>query len=219
MDLVKSIDYFNPIKLKGKEIHVIGVGAVGSYIALTLVKLGIDSLYIWDFDTVESKNCTNQVYDETDIGKEKTTALDEHLKRCNPNINVYKRGKYNGQPLKGIIFLTVDSIKTRREILEHIEYNPFIELVVDGRIGLEKGQVIATDWIFADKVKNHIALSDFDDSEIEVPVSACGTTLSIAPSVIITSQVAVAQLINFVNGKKLNQLTSFDAFEFKMISN
>ena len=48
MDLNKHIEFFNPEKLKDKniDVNIIGVGAVGSYIALQLAKLGIEKLII-----------------------------------------------------------------------------------------------------------------------------------------------------------------------------
>lgn len=218
MNLNKHIEFFNPAKLNNYEIHVIGVGAVGSYIALTLAKLGIKKLYIWDFDTVEEHNITNQVYNYNDLGKPKTLALKSHLEANNPNIEVICRGKYIDQNLKGIIFLTVDKIKLRKTIIEDLMYNPFIKLVIDGRIGLEKGQVITTTWDNPKNIQNHIALSDFEESEVDAPISACGTTLSVAPSVLLTAQYAVAQLINFANKKQIKQLVQFDAFDFRTIA-
>lgn len=218
LNIVKHVEFFNPFKLRNKEIHIIGVGAVGSFIALTLAKLGIPKITIWDFDTVDEHNITNQVYTTKDIGKPKVEALKQHLLDNNPNMEVITKGKYTNQNLKGILFLSVDSIKLRYDILSNIQYNPFIELVIDGRIGLEKGQVIATDWKLNDLIKNHIELSNFKDSESDAPVSACGTTLSVMPSVQCTAQFAVAQLINFVNNRKINQLTQFDAFDFKIYS-
>lgn len=218
MNLNKHIEFFNPVTLKNSEIHIIGVGAVGSYIALTLAKLGIKKLYIWDFDIVEEHNITNQVYDYNDLGKPKTEALKEHLLRNNPDMTVYCKGKYTDQYLKGIIFLTVDKIKLRKTILEDLMYNPFIKLVIDGRIGLEKGQVITTTWNSAKSIQNHIALSDFEENEVDAPISACGTTLSVAPSVLLTAQYAIAQLINYINKQPIKQLIQFDAFAFKTIA-
>lgn len=218
MNLNKHIEFFNPAKLNNYEIHVIGVGAVGSYIALTLAKLGIKKLYIWDFDTVEEHNITNQVYNYNDLGKPKTLALKSHLEANNPNIEVICRGKYIDQNIKGIIFLTVDKIKLRKTIIEDLMYNPFIKLVIDGRIGLEKGQVITTTWDNPKNIQNHIALSDFEENEVDAPISACGTTLSVAPSVLLTAQYAVAQLINFANKKQIKQLVQFDAFDFRTIA-
>lgn len=218
MNLNKHISFFNPQNIADKEIHIIGVGAVGSYIALTLAKLGIKTLYIWDFDTVEEHNITNQVYTHNDIGKLKTEALKEHLLANNPDIIVNCKGKYENQNLKGIVYLTVDSIRLRKQILENIQINPFVKLVIDGRIGLDKGQVITTVCGDLNKIKNHIELSSFDDKDSDAPVSACGTTLSVAPSVLLTAQYAIAQLINYVNKKPIKQLIQFDAFEFKTIA-
>lgn len=218
MDLVKSIEFFNPIMAKNEEIHIIGVGAIGSFIALTLIKLGVESLYIWDFDTVEAHNITNQVYDNNDIGKTKVNALEEHLLRINPNIRIHKKGKYLEQPLKGIIFLTVDSIKVRKKFLKDNILNPFINLVIDARIGLDKGQVITTNWLKQNDIENHISLSCFNENEVDAPVSACGTTLSVAPTVIIAAQYAIAQFINYHKKFPTPQLIQFDAFNFKTIA-
>ena len=216
VNTLKHIEFFNPNKVNNKEVHIIGVGAVGSFIALTLAKLGLQKLTIWDFDTVEETNVANQVYTQKDVGKLKTEALKQHLLDNNSDMEVICKDRYTSQNLKGIIFLTVDSINLRYKILTNLQYNPFIEFVVDGRIGLEKGQVISTVWSLTNLVKNHIALSDFDDSQSDAPVSACGTTLSVMPSVQCTSQFAVAQLINFINNKPIKQLVQFDAFDFKI---
>ena len=69
VNTLKHIEFFNPNKVKNKEVHIIGVGAVGSFIALTLAKLGLQKLTIWDFDTVEETNVANQVYTQKDVGK------------------------------------------------------------------------------------------------------------------------------------------------------
>ena len=63
MNLNKHIEFFDPSKLKEKniDINIIGVGAVGSYIALQLAKLGVEKIIIWDFDVVDEHNITNQV--------------------------------------------------------------------------------------------------------------------------------------------------------------
>ena len=121
MDLNKHIEFFNPEKLKDKniDVNIIGVGAVGSYIALQLAKLGIEKLIIWDFDVVDEHNITNQVYDYEDLNLPKVDALEKHLKRSNPEIKVIKKGKYSaGMPISGIVFLEVDSMKVRQEFVD-----------------------------------------------------------------------------------------------------
>jgi tRNA A37 threonylcarbamoyladenosine dehydratase len=61
IDLLRQRDYFNPLNIK-KEIHIIGVGAVGSHVAQNLARLGIKALHLWDFDIVTSHNIPNQMF-------------------------------------------------------------------------------------------------------------------------------------------------------------
>lgn len=214
MDIRKHLEFFNPLELD-EEIHVIGVGAIGSNIATQLARLGINKIHIWDFDIVNEHNITNQIFTSEDVGKPKVEAVKDYLLKINPNMKVITHKKYGNQPLKGFIFSCVDSMETRHRIAEMHQYNRFIKLVIDTRIGLERGQVLATNWRDEERVSNYIAMCDFKDSEDETPVSACGTTLSIAPTILVTTAYAIAEFINFVRtGKNHNQI-SFDSFAMK----
>ena len=215
MDINKHIEFFNPALVKNKEIHIIGVGAVGSFIALFLAKLGISSIHIWDFDTVEEHNITNQLYNFKDLNKLKTEALKEHLLNNNPDLLVYCHGKYTNQILRGIIFSSVDSAELRYNIASLNQFNTEIKLLIDTRIGLESGQLYTIDWTNYEKIENYLKAINFKDNEVTTPVSACGSTLSVSPSVVITSCYAVAQLINFVNKQPITPIIVFDAFQFK----
>ena len=112
----------------------------------------------------------------------------------------------------------MDSIKVRKKFLKDNTLNPFINLVIDARIGLDKGQVITTNWLKQSDIENHISLSCFNENEVDAPVSACGTTLSVAPTVIIAAQYAIAQFINYHKKFPTPQLIQFDAFNFKTIA-
>lgn len=213
MNLNKHLDFFNPHF--NEEVHIIGVGAIGSNIASQLVRLGVTDIHIWDFDTVDEHNITNQIYTSEDIGKLKVDALKEYLLKINPKARIITHKKYTRQPLQGILFSCVDSIKVRREIALQNEYNLFLKLVIDTRIGLETGQVFVTHWQVEDEVKNYLAMCDFNDDETDAVVNACGTTLSISPTVLITTAYAVASLINFINGKTVKNQILFNAFDFK----
>ena len=73
MDLSKHLDFLTPASY-GRPIHIIGVGAIGSRIAEQLARLGFTNLVIYDFDTVDEYNITNQLYTYPDIGLPKTEA-------------------------------------------------------------------------------------------------------------------------------------------------
>ena len=60
MDLAKQSEYFNPINVTD-EIHIIGLGAIGSTLAEQLARMGFTNFYIYDFDRIEEKNIVNQI--------------------------------------------------------------------------------------------------------------------------------------------------------------
>lgn len=218
MNLNKHLSFFNPASLRKEEINIIGCGAIGSNVALQLAKLGIEKLVLWDFDIVSEHNITNQIYNINDVGRPKVEALEEHLKLQNPTIKIIKKGKYSTQPLKGILILAVDSIELRHKIAKQQEYNIMLRLVIDGRIGLETSQAYCIDWTKSENIENYLKLTDFKDNEVDVPVSPCGTTLSVSPSVQMAVSVMVGCLINYANKVENPTIIDIHAFRFKIIT-
>jgi len=222
MNLNKHFEFFNPLKIKENRINVniIGVGAVGSFIALQLAKLGVPEIIIWDFDTVDDHNITNQVYNFNDLNKKKVDALEEHLLAQNPAIKITKKGKWNpGDAVSGVVFLEVDSMKIRQAFVDDNQYNDLLLAVIDARIGLATGEVHFTYWKNEEMVEHYSEkVHAFDDSQASVAVSACGTVLSVSPSVLIAASEAVGCFINLINGEENRTYTTFDAFKGKMNS-
>ena len=76
--------------LKGAVIGIAGLGGLGSNIAAMLARAGINKLVIADFDAVELPNINRQNYYLEQIGKAKTDATEENLKKINPYIMINK---------------------------------------------------------------------------------------------------------------------------------
>lgn len=75
------------------KIILLGVGGIGSHLALALASIGVEELIIIDMDKVELSNTSRQIlYDETDVGKYKIDVAEEKLKKYNRNIKI---SKYN----------------------------------------------------------------------------------------------------------------------------
>lgn len=70
--------------LHNAHVAVVGLGGLGSNIAVALTRLGIGHLYLYDFDKVELSNLNRQYYFLTDLGKLKAEALVSHLRQINP---------------------------------------------------------------------------------------------------------------------------------------
>lgn len=78
-------------RLRKSKVLIIGLGAVGTWVACNLVESGIENLFLLDPDYVDITNLHRQYgYKLDDVGKRKTDALEERLKMYNPDINIYK---------------------------------------------------------------------------------------------------------------------------------
>lgn len=74
--------------LKKGKVIVLGLGGLGSNIAISLARIGVGYLILADFDVVEPSNLNRQQYFISDIGKYKTDAIKSHIKNINPFINI-----------------------------------------------------------------------------------------------------------------------------------
>ena len=72
-------------------VLIVGLGAVGSWVACNLVQSGVENLILMDADDVDITNLHRQYgYVETDVGKKKADVLELRLKEYNPSINIKK---------------------------------------------------------------------------------------------------------------------------------
>ena len=83
-------------KLKRSRVLVIGVGGLGSPIALYLAAAGVGHIGIVDPDLVEESNLQRQIiHDVSWVGKPKVASAQEHMIKLNPYITVV--------PIEGIV--------------------------------------------------------------------------------------------------------------------
>ena len=67
-------------------VAVMGLGGLGSSVAVALVRIGIGKLLLADYDVVELSNLNRQYYFADQIGLPKTVALRDTLLRINPYV-------------------------------------------------------------------------------------------------------------------------------------
>lgn len=220
MDLSKSFEYFDPNAVDGK-CHIIGCGSVGSTIAETLARLGVTKFVLYDFDIVEPHNLANQMFVYADIKTSKVEATKRLITDINPEaestIELRPEG-YNGQKLNGYVFLAVDNIDLRREICTKQKQNRSIKVVFDVRTGLESASVYAALWGDLRQVNNLLKSMDYthEEAKAAAPVTACGRTLGVAPTVRIASTFAVVELVNYIRKKELKPIVVCDVFNFEV---
>lgn len=216
MVLTKSIEYFDPVNVKGK-CHIIGCGSVGSTVAALLARLGVTKFVLYDFDRVEAHNIANQMFVHTDIKTEKVDAVKRIITEINPDaeptIEICREG-YNDQKLNGYVFLCVDNIDLRREICQKHRMNRMIKAVFDFRTRLEDAQHYAANWADMKQVDNLIKTMDFshDEAHAATPVTACGTELGVAPTVWVVCSLGVCNFMNLIRGVPLKNIVVCDPF-------
>lgn len=216
MDLSKSYDFFQPEK-DDARLHIVGCGSVGSTVAENLARCGVTKMTLWDFDKVEPHNISNQMFRKKDVGKFKVDALKEILTDINPDIVdeiELKPDGWNGKLMSGYIFLCVDNIDLRREIVERHIDNPYVKAVFDFRTLLESAQHYAADWSDYKMKQNLLNSMQFshDEAMEETPVSACGVTLGVATIVRIVAAYGVNNFINFVKGNGIKKFMDINGF-------
>ena len=217
MDLNKSLEFFNPEKVKEK-CHIIGCGSIGSNVAELLARYGVTDMILWDFDSVESHNITNQLYTEEDVGQPKTVALHKILAKINPVLkqSVKIEYEYKNRPLSGYVFMCVDNVEVRQKIVEANWYNPNIIAMFDFRTTLLEGQCYFADWNNT-KQKNSLKESlnfTHEEAKANTPVSACGFELSVSPVVKICSIMGIVNFTNFINKEPTKHLIICDPYSY-----
>lgn len=135
--LTRQLDII-PTHVLGEQITIIGAGAIGSFLALNLAKMGFTQIAVIDYDTVDVVNMNSQFYRFKDIGKPKVQALHDLVEDFTGVKITAVNDKYTGGALPGIVVSAVDSMAVRKLIWEqHKEKGVRTKLIVDPRMSAE----------------------------------------------------------------------------------
>ncbi|MFO8129214.1 MAG: sulfur carrier protein ThiS adenylyltransferase ThiF [Bacteroidales bacterium] len=75
-------------QLASKKVGIAGCGGLGSNCAVALIRCGLGSLVIADFDTVDRSNLNRQYYFQEQIGMKKVDALKSTIAAIEPDCRV-----------------------------------------------------------------------------------------------------------------------------------
>ena len=138
-------------KLQAAQVAVVGLGGLGSNIAILLARMGISHLHLIDFDKVDVSNLHRQQYFVEQVGLCKTEALASTLRKINPYIKLklscVKLNKNNLAELlkeEVIICEALDKAETKaflvNEVLE--SFTDKVMVAASGMAGLGEGNLI-----------------------------------------------------------------------------
>ena len=139
-------------KLKETKVCILGLGGLGSNVAILLARAGIGHLKLVDFDIVEASNLNRQQYRISHIGMKKTEAIRTIIKEINPFVEIetldVKVDRENILSIVGDIEIVVEAFdvaETKAMAIEELLINGDKILVsASGMAGLGSGNEIIT---------------------------------------------------------------------------
>ena len=87
--LLAHVDIDGQLKLKNSRVLIVGLGGLGSPVALYLAAAGVGELHLADFDRVDLSNLQRQIaHDTASIGQAKVDSAMARLGAINPQITL-----------------------------------------------------------------------------------------------------------------------------------
>jgi len=113
-------------ELQSKHVTVVGLGAVGGYVLEGLVRAGVQSIRIVDFDTIQTSNINRQIIAmESTLGRSKAEVLKERLTDINPQCDIEALPLFAGEetleqiltPKPDLLIDAIDSLNPKTQLL------------------------------------------------------------------------------------------------------
>ena len=198
VSFLRHNSFFGPEDTDQAVLNIIGVGATGSWVGLLAAKMGWHHFRVWDLDIVESHNLPNQIYDSKHIGMKKVDAFKEVLLRFNPHCIIETNDCFYtsdtfASSVEGAVFIAVDSLKARKDIMTGLKSNPMVDLILETKMGFTHGEMNFIDPLDVKFIDNYLSMLKNDD---EVEESACNARI-ITTLTNIVSSTLVHELCNF----------------------
>jgi len=172
--LIRQSDLI-PSETLDTSITIIGAGAIGGWTALSLAKMGMNNLTVYDFDKVEEENLNSQFYSKDDLNKPKVECLQRWIEMMSGiKINTIT-DKYIKQPIPSkIIISAVDQMYVRKDIFDN-NHGGVSEYLIDPRMGAENALLYVVD-LDSDESKDSYRNTFYSDDEaVQEPCTAKAT--------------------------------------------
>lgn len=141
MNFTRQSGILDSTTVGNKKVSIIGCGAIGSFTALTLGKMGVGNITTYDEDGVSDVNLPNQFFLKDDIGQFKVDALQvlmSGLTDCKFNpINKF----YEKQKLEETVIVATDSMSSRKLVWEQFKQQDQCKNYIEARMGSQLGLV------------------------------------------------------------------------------
>lgn len=141
--LTRQVDII-PVGCLNTPITIIGAGAIGSFTAIALTKMGFYNVAVFDDDKVDTVNMNCQFYRFRQIGNPKVYSLSNTVKEFS-KVDIEsneRRFTREDQTRKGVVIVTVDSMRARKDVWSvHRGKMADVDLYIDARMSAEEALV------------------------------------------------------------------------------
>ncbi|MGB2601505.1 MAG: sulfur carrier protein ThiS adenylyltransferase ThiF [Candidatus Omnitrophota bacterium] len=162
-------------KVSSVKVGIAGAGGLGSNCACNLVRSGFKNLKIVDFDKIDHSNLNRQFYFLDQVGMDKVKALEENLRRINPDVNLEARVRKIERSNVRELFSDCDIVV---EAFDRADYKSMIveELLPLGKFIVSASGLAgygSSDEIKVNRVKDNLVIVGDMKSDIETdpPIS------------------------------------------------
>ena len=167
----RQLEIVPPDKL-AFPVTIIGAGAIGSAIVVTLSKMGCSNITVWDADTLEDVNIPNQLCKPSLVGRPKVDAIADLVYELTEIQIKQINRRYTGQNLEGVVIVTVDNMTSRQKVWKRARLNPKIPLLIDARMGAEFARIYTVHPTNMDEVEFYEQNLYGNDEAEHLPCSA-----------------------------------------------
>ena len=112
------LDIFNPEFDEQPKIVIVGAWGIGCWTTFALAQMWFKNITVIDFDEVELKNTSSQLYKESDVWRLKVAALQHNVSDFTGVTIVPINDKYDPKYTADadIVIIAVDNMATRKEV-------------------------------------------------------------------------------------------------------
>jgi molybdopterin/thiamine biosynthesis adenylyltransferase len=200
-------------------IAVVGLGAIGSFVTMSLTKMGFKKIIAWDHDSIEEHNIANQMFPVTSVGTKKAIATRAMVNQFSGESIQTLAIETNGKRIltaltkaypyhKYIVILCVDSLDVRKKIVTELQERAGIE-IIDARMGALTYRVLNFNTAYNEEFSEYI---DGLVPDADAVQERCGQK-----SIIYTVLGVAAEVCSFVHkivmntgGRIVNEPVVFD---------
>ena len=218
---MRQTDIINMDTLRRSRCTLVGAGAIGSFTAISLMKMGLGNLEVFDNDGVTAHNLPNQFYRNRDIDKFKSLALEEIVHDFVGTLIYANIKEYSGQVLRDTAIVATDTMTSRtlvwNEFLKQEQCHNYIEARMGAELGMvytiQKAPIILENGKIREEYEVMIPDQDFYEATLysdEQAVPLKCTARSIIYNVLMVSSLICRAYKGIINNEKAPREQIFD---------